>query len=280
MPSNQSKGLIYIQGQKDTIIKTLRRVKTAPGRRKENLFIVEGLDLCTRALHYGANIHSVICTEQFALSTDGQQLCKTLPLSCPIYVSSLGLISKCLEAKPTPHCLALVHRQTYPIDHLLTHECPLILGIDHGDHADNLGMVLRSAEAAAVTGVLLSADTVDPFGRKVVRGSRGGNFHVPISIADNILDAIQHAQSHGVQVITTSANTDQFYHEINYQKPSLVIIGNEHNGISDAVLHASDHCVRIPMLGKINSLNIAVAGSIMLFEAQRQRQWQAASIKG
>ena len=278
MSSDHSKGLIHIQGQKDLIIKTLRRIKTAPGRRKENLFVAEGLDLCKRSIQYGAQLHAIICTPLFARSTEGQELFAILPANCSVYVCSLGLIAKCLEAKPTPHCLALIHRKTYAWSQLLTHACPLFLGVDHGDFADNLGMVLRSAETAGVTGVVLSSSTVDPFGRKVVRGSRGSNFHVPLSIVDDMVDAIQQAQQAGIQVITTSANTQQGYHQVDYRKPSLIIIGNEHKGISSEVIQASDQCVRIPMMGQVNSLNIAVAGSIMLFEAQRQRQWQSASL--
>lgn len=280
MLSDHSRGLIYIQGQKDSVIKTLRRIKTAPGRKKENLFVAEGLDLCKRAIKYGAKLQAVICTEQFAHSDDGQSLIHVLPLECPIYVASLGLIGKCLEAKPTPHCLALIQRETVEWSTLLESSHPLILGVDHGDYADNLGMALRSAETAGVSGVLLSAHTVDPFGRKVVRGSRGSNFHLPLAVADDMIHAIHLAKERGIQVISTSANTQHLYHEVDYCKPSLIIIGNEHVGVSAEVIDASDICVRIPMLGKINSLNIAVAGSIMLFEAQRQRQWQAATRKG
>ena len=136
---------------------------------------------------------------------------------------------------------------------------------------DNLGMLLRSAEAAGVSGVVLAAGTVDPFGRRVVRGSRGAVFTVPISIQRDPAGVIEEARALGLQAVAASANADALYTDIDYTRPTLLAVGNEHTGVSDAVREVSDCVVRIPMLGRINSLNIAAAASVLLYEAVRQR---------
>ena len=123
-----------------------------------------------------------------------------------------------------------------------------------------------------VSGVILSADTTDPFARRVVRGSRGAIFTVPICIYPDAARAIVEARTRGIQVVATSAGADAPYTGVDYTVPTMLIVGSEHFGISDVVRDLADTVVRIPMLGKINSLNISVAASVLLYEALRQRR--------
>jgi len=101
-------------------------------------------------------------------------------------------------------------------------------------------------------------------------------FGLPLALHDSTSDAVTLAQQAGICVVTTSAKADLGYHEVDYTQPTLIIVGNEHHGVNEEVVDRSDRCVRIPMLGHIHSLNIAVAASLMLFEAQRQRGFKVA----
>ena len=103
-------------------------------------------------------------------------------------------------------------------------------------------------------------------------------FCLSLSLTDRSLEAVKKAQAQGIQVITTSAKAEANYTEVDYTKPSLLIVGNEHEGIDEAVVDQSDCCVLMPMLGHIHSLNIAVAASLILYEAQRQRSWLSAKV--
>lgn len=280
------RALIPVSGQKDDVLTALRKVKTAPGRERQGLYVVETAEMCRRALRYGGELEAVVCTPTFAASPEGEELRALLLEVCPIFVASVGLIGKCLEAKPTPDCVGLarvrvsdwaplLERGWRGPDQIVTRE-GLWLGVDEGENADNLGMLLRSAEAAAVSGVLLGNGTVDPFGRRVVRGSRGAVCSLPMAIEDQMVWAVRAARERGVQVVATSANTSSAYEEVDYTRPTLLIVGNEHRGVSAPVLELAHTCVKIPMLGQINSLNISVAGSIALFEAVRQRRARGA----
>lgn len=275
------RALIPVSGQKDEVMTALRKVKTAPGRERQGLYLVETAEMCRRAVRYGGELEAVVCTPTFASSPEGEELRALLVDSCPIYSASIGLIGKCLEAKPTPDCVGLARVRVSEWAPLLERgwgsqgsspAAGLWLGVDEGENADNLGMLLRSAEAAAVSGVLLGNGTVDPFGRRVVRGSRGAVCALPMALEDNMAAAVRAARERGVQVVATSANTTLGYEEVDYTRPTLLIVGNEHRGVSAPILALADTCVKIPMLGQINSLNISVAGSVALFEAVRQRR--------
>lgn len=261
-----------VTGQKDPIVQLLRELVGEDGRRRNARFLVEGEELVRRAFDYGGKVDSLILTERFAASRESEELLNRASLAeADAYSTTEGLLAKILEAKPTPECLAIVERRVTAIADVLATASPLLMMVEHGDNADNLGMLLRSTDAAGVDGAILAADTTDPFSRRVVRGSRGAVFTVPICIQYDAIKAITEAKKAGIQIIATSAQSDVFYTAIDYTKPTMVVVGNEHVGISEAVRTHADTVVRIPMRGKINSLNIAVAASLVLYEAIRQR---------
>jgi len=261
-----------VSGQKDAVIVLLRDLTTEDGRRRAGLFFVEGEELVRRAFDYGGTVHDLIISERF-ISSPGVQDLITLAEAAKVdaHIASEGLLAKVLDAKPTPECLAIVERKVASLSNILAADQALVLMLEHGRNADNLGMLLRSADAAGVSGVVLSADTTDPFARRVVRGSRGAVFTVPISIRNDPLSVIEEAKYAGFQVIASSARADLSYTTVEYTRPTLIVVGNEQTGISDVVRSISDAVVRIPMRGRVNSLNVAVAASVLLYEALRQR---------
>lgn len=261
-----------ITGQKDPVIKLLREIQTEEGRRRNGLFFAEEKEIVRRAFDFGGEPKSFILTEKFAASSEAQALLERAAYACvEAFVATEGLLAKILDAKPTPECVVIIERKVVSLSDVFTGECPLIQMVEHSENADNLGMLLRSTDAAGVTGVVLTADTTDPFSRRVVRGSRGAVFTVPICTCHDSAKAIAEARKQNLQIIATSANSQIAYTEADFTKPTMIIVGNEHTGISDTVRELADVTVRIPMLGKINSLNIAVAASVMLYEAVRQR---------
>lgn len=258
-----------VTGQKCPIIKLLREIGGEDGRGRNNLFFAEGEELVRRAFDYGATLHSIVINERYTI--DDALLAPASTAKIPIYSASDGLLAKVLEAKPVPECLAIVERRIARLADVLAGDFPLVQMVEHCESADNLGMLLRSTDAAGVTGVVLTSDTTDPFSRRVVRGSRGAIFSVPICIHNDSAHAIEEAKAKGLTVIATSSRADVIYTDLDYTKPAMIVVGNEHVGISDTVREHADAVVRIPMFGKINSLNIAVAASLMMYEAVRQR---------
>jgi len=261
-----------VTGQKDPTIKLLRELVSEDGRKHNKLFFAEGEELVRRAFDYGGRVESVLFTDKYTQTPEAQALLeRAIAARVEVYQSTEGLLAKILDAKPTPECLAIAERKVAGLSDIFTDNNPLIQMVESCENADNLGMLLRSTDAAGISGVVLAGDTTDPFSRRVVRGSRGAVFTLPLCIHPSSAKVIDTAHEHGLQVIGTSANTDIPYTSVDFTKPTMIIVGNEHTGISDTVREMADAVVRIPMMGKINSLNIAVAASVVMYEAVRQR---------
>lgn len=276
-----------VGGQRDPTMRLLRELQTEEGRAREGSFVVEGEELTRRAFDYGAEVLGLVLSDRLACTPEGIALAEQAEAAgAAVCAASPGLIGKMLGAQPAPDRAAIVRRRTVPLQAVLIAQSPLLMMVEHGESADNLGMLLRSADAAGVDGAVLTAGTTDPFARKVVRASRGAVFSVPICVCPDASEAIASAREtlrdkrvteHGghssgaVQVVAASARGDLAYTDVDLTGPVMLVVGNEHTGISDAVRTASDAIVRIPMRGRVNSLNIAVAASVLLYEALRQR---------
>ena len=262
----------HINSQKDPLIATLRRLQSIEGRAKENRYFADGETLVTRAFSFGADIESLILTDKFLKSSKSLELAQhAANINIPVFACTSGLLSKIIDAKPSAECVCIIRRKHHTIENVLAHGSFIVM-VENGENADNIGMLLRSTDAAGVDGVIFAGECVDPFGRRVVRGSRGAAYTVPIAECSSSIEVIKKAKELGYQVIATSANTDMFYDCVDYKKRTMLIVGNEHIGISEIVRDSADGVVKIPMFGKVNSLNIAVAASVMMYEIQRQRK--------
>jgi TrmH family RNA methyltransferase len=259
-------------GQRDPRMQILRELQNEAGRRKRDRFTVEEAEIVRRAIDLGAPVETVIFTDAFARTAEGQHLMdKAGAAGLDTCSASAGLIGKMLGSKPTPDCVAIVRRKLVSFSSVLAKPRPLIQMVEHCESADNLGMLLRSTDAAGTHGVVLSADTTDPFSRRAVRGSRGAVFTVPLCIVADAGKAFAAAKRQNIRIVAASANAVTPYNEVDYTGPIMIVVGNEHTGLSTEARESADMVVRIPMLGRIHSLNIAVAASIMLYEAIRQR---------
>jgi TrmH family RNA methyltransferase len=145
----------------------------------------------------------------------------------------------------------------------------LVLVVDRVRNPGNLGTILRSAEAAGASQVILTPATVDVYSPKVVRGAMGAHFHLPIATGvgwSEVAEALQ-----GRQILLAEAKGEKIYYEVDWTKPSALIVGGEAEGASQEAERLATERIVIPMQGKAESLNVAVASGVILFEATRQR---------
>lgn len=259
-------------GQKDPIMRLIRELQTEQGRIREGLFVAEGEELVRRAFDYGAQVVGLVLSDKLANSEQGHLLAKEAERAgAEVCTASPGLIGKMLGSVPPPDRVAIVQRRVVSLESVLNTPRPLFIAVENGENADNLGMLLRSADAAGVDGVILLGTTTDPFAKKAVRASRGAVFGLPICICADTLSVVAAAKDRGVLVAASSARAQTVYTEADLGGPVMLAVGNEHVGISDELRSAADLVLRIPMRGRVNSLNIAVAASILMYEALRQR---------
>jgi RNA methyltransferase, TrmH family len=264
---------IKIESQRDPLVRLLQSLTTPSGRVQQGQYIVEGAELIRRALLWGAEVKALIFTDAIDIDAAEHVAIRQLALTKRLVVHqlSVGLMGKVLGAKPTPPCVAIVTRAVRALDDMLG--SGLLIIADSMENADNMGMFLRSVEAAGADGVVLTGASVEPFNRKTVRGSRGAVFRVPLCIAPDAEAAITALRAAGLMVVATSAQANALAHtDPDYTQRVALLVGNEHVGLDAALVAASSCCVKIPMAGEVSSLNVAVAASVVMYEAVRQRR--------
>lgn len=249
-----------ITSVKNEYIKELCRLNTAAGRRESGLFAVEGPKLCAEVIRSGWQIERCLVTEKESANPILNGLeDKTILIS--------DAVAKKLSSMDTPPGIMMIVRQKeHPLE-----QANFILALDHISDPFNLGAILRSAEAFGVKQVYLSEGSVDLYSPKVLRGAMGSAFRVSVEKGD-LAAFLTKMKENGYQIL--GAGLDQNYQllpDVSFQKPTVMVIGNEANGISPAIISCCDHGVFIPMSGENESLNAAVAASIILWE---QSKWK------
>jgi len=261
-----------IDSQKHQIIKTLRDVQTEKSRAEIGAFHVEGAMVTSRALDYGSGTRFVVCTDRFISSPESERVLQAAEKrGVGVYSVTEGLMSKIVPGKPAPGVVAAVERKLHNPLELLEGENPFLVLIDRCENPDNLGMILRSLDAAGVDGVVITSDSVDPFNRLCVRASRGSVLSLKLSIVADHDGWIKKAQEAGFKAIASSAHGTKAIWEADFTGKSILIVGNEHTGVRQSIREQADSFIYIPMAGKMESLNIAVAAAIIAYEAARQR---------
>lgn len=251
------------QNPKLKLIRALQgRART---RRKENAFIVEGVRLLEEAVAAKWKIRFVLYDR--SLSARGKKLLTTLrTMIHDIEEVDSALLKSISDTENSQGILALLDKSQLPIPNFPD----FLLILDQIRDPGNLGTLLRTAAAAGVDAVILPPGTTDAFAPKVLRSGMGAHFHIPIILAgwDEIKDRVR-----GLTVYLAEMGGDVNYTEANLKDACAIIIGGEADGASQSARDLVTTSIHIPMPGKMESLNAAVAGAILIFEVVRQRNY-------
>ncbi|HCS16000.1 MAG TPA: 23S rRNA (guanosine(2251)-2'-O)-methyltransferase RlmB [Lachnospiraceae bacterium] len=268
-----------ITSENNAKIKELIKLqKNARHRRKEGLFVAEGIKLVQEAAQYG-KLRQVLIRESLwherwkdapeseiakELSVDGNRVgVDTAPDS----------VFDMVADTVTPQgILGMVDMPAYSLKEILALSSGLYLMLDDLRDPGNLGTVIRTAEAVGAAGVIMSRGCVDLFNPKVVRATMGAIFRVPFLYVESLPETIEQMKKKNISVYGTILEESQPYDEPDYTKPSGIVIGNEANGISAPVRESLTGRIHIPMQGSVESLNAAVAAAVVMYEASRQRR--------
>jgi TrmH family RNA methyltransferase len=150
-------------------------------------------------------------------------------------------------------------------------ECPLLIALDRVQDPGNLGTLLRTAEAAGAHGLITLAGTADPFSPKVLRASMGSAFRLPLLTGLSTSDLLTAAATHRLRTFAAAGDATKAYRDLNWTGPTLLLLGNEGRGLAADLLAACEQPVRIPISPAVESLNVATAAAVLLFEAAHQR---------
>ena len=168
--------------------------------------------------------------------------------------------------------LCVVKRPQYSLEQLLQTEAPLLIVLEDLQDPGNLGTIIRTGEGAGVTGVIMNSRTVDIFNPKTIRATMGSVFRVPFIYADDLPEVIQFLHSRGVHTYSAHLEGETYYDDFSFREATAFLIGNEGNGLSEETSSLAEQSLRIPMEGNVESLNAAIAASLLMYEAYRQRR--------
>lgn len=148
---------------------------------------------------------------------------------------------------------------------------PFVLILDQINDVRNFGAIIRTAEISGVDGIIIQNSSSAPVNSDTIKTSAGAIFNIPICKVNHIKDAIYHLQSMNISIISASEKSEKNIYDVDLKVPLAIIMGSEQKGINKSVINLSNESVKLPMYGKIESLNVSVACGIFLFEVVRQR---------
>jgi TrmH family RNA methyltransferase len=255
--------------QNKRIKNVLRLMEKSRVRREQGLFAIEGARELSLALSGGYTFDSVyICPALFA-STDYPEVVEKLdPNIC--YEVSEAVFSRMAYREQSDGIIAIARQKSHNINGLALPDNPFVIVVEAVEKPGNLGAILRTADAAAVDALIVCDLQTDIYNPNVVRSSIGCVFTVPIAIADN-QETLDFLRKRKIRSFAAALQASSFYQESDFSEPSAIVMGTEADGLSDFWLKNADAAIKIPMRGKIDSLNVSVSTAIITFEASRQR---------
>ena len=151
-------------------------------------------------------------------------------------------------------------------------DAPLLVVLENIQDPGNMGTIIRTAEGAGATGIIMSKETVDIYNPKTIRSTMGSLFRMPFVYVDDICGTVRELSNRGIRTYAAHLSGENEYYNEDYAGGTAVLIGNEGNGLTEEITSKADRLVKIPMAGKLESLNAAVSAAIILYEAARQRR--------
>ncbi len=190
----------------------------------------------------------------------------------PYEIVTDGVLKEASDTLTPQGIMAIVKKPVYDLEEIITApDANLVLLEDIRDPG-NLGTILRTAEGAGVTGIILSKSSVDMYNPKVIRSTMGAIYRMPFIYAEDFKDTLIQIKKNNISIYAAHLDAAFAYDEVNYLEKCAVLIGNEANGLSDEIAGMSDQYIKIPMAGSVESLNAAIAAAIMMYEVFRQRR--------
>ncbi len=252
-------------------IKRVARLRTKKSREARGLTLVEGAREVRQALNAGLRFSCAYicregvyhCDEALASELDAKGI-KVFDTGCSVF-------DKICYGDRTEGVLALVEQPELTLDKLKFGAAPLVVVMESVEKPGNLGAVLRTCDGAGVDALLVCDERTDVYNPNVIRASLGAVFSVP-TVSCTSKEAFEFLRAKGVRTFGAVVQATEYYFHKDLSGPCAIVMGSEQDGLSDFWRRSCDEQVRIPMLGKVDSLNVSVSAAVMVYEALRQRK--------
>lgn len=238
----------------------------AKERKKEQVFLVEGTKMFEEADE--TYLREVYVSESY-IKKNG--ICEKLKRTGYETVSD-EVFHKIADTKTPQGILCVMNQYQYTLEKLLEKENPVLVLLEDIQDPGNLGTILRTGEGAGIDGVIMTKDTVDIYNPKTIRATMGSIYRMPFLYVESIKDVIEKLQKAGISVYAAHLDGKEYYDSFDFKKGAAFLIGNEGNGLKKETADLADAYLKIPMEGKVESLNAAIATTLLMYEAYRQRR--------
>lgn len=256
-----------ITSKDNETIKHIKKLKEKKYREEYNEFIIEGIKIIEEAILENAKIKSIIICDdcKTAGNIPNDLMYEIAKLNC-IYVAEK--IFNSITEVMNPQGIMAIIEKTSNQENQIDYKQDKFLILDNIQDPGNMGTILRTADSLNLNQIIVSKGSADIYNPKVVRSTMGAIFRIKVIEAESLPKVIKDMKKHKINVYATDLRTDKSIYDVDYKK-SAIVIGNEANGVSSAVLNEATEKIKIPMIGKTESLNAAVATSVILYEAFR-----------
>ncbi len=261
---NQTEKITSLQNQR---IKNIVKLQKASERRKQKLFVVEGLKEIAHVVQCGYQIHSLFYCPEIAPEGFPKSIAPKVP---QIFEVSAEVFSKIAYRETTGGIMALGYSRFLTFEELKLSKTPLVVVLEHVEKPGNLGAILRTADAAQVDAVIICDPATDLYNPNVIRASIGCVFSTQV-VSCSSEDAMRWLKSKEIRSYAAAIQTNKWYHESDLNQPAALIMGTESEGLSKQWREFSEEIIKIPMMGINDSLNVSTATAILIYEAMRQR---------
>ncbi len=248
-------------------IKSLIALEKPRERKRQQLFVIEGKKEITMALEAGYRIGNLFYCEELISENE----LKALNLSDKFLIRvSKPVFDKIAVRENSGGIIAVAEMKTHRLEELKLSDNPLLLVLERVEKPGNLGAILRTADAAGVDAVISCDPQTDFYNPNVIRSSLGCVFTKQTASA-NSEETIGWLKKKNIRIFCTWLEASKPYTDVDYTKPSAIVMGAEATGLSELWTKNADTNIIIPMQGRIDSMNVSVAAAVVVFEAQRQR---------
>ena len=258
---------------KNPLVKQLRSLgESTKARKEQSLFLIEGTHAITEAIATAYPLSIVCCTEKWIdlhshIFKQIEELEESADSVERIEVVSEEVLQAIATTQNPDGVIAAAPLPSKQTANIKT----LGLALETIQDPGNMGAMIRSAVAVGIDGILVSPDTVDLTSPKIIRATAGQWFRCPLQTT-NLSDRIRSLQAQGIKAISTLADAPKTYWDYDFKQPTLILLGNEGNGLSEELIELADEAVSIPQSANVESLNVSICAALLLYEAKRQRR--------
>ncbi len=238
----------------------------AKERRKEQAFVVEGSKMFEEADE--KYIREVYVSESYIEKNGISDKLQRVGFE----TVSDEVFKKISDTKAPQGILCVMNQYKYTLEDLLNKDNPVLVLLEDIQDPGNLGTILRTGEGAGIDGVIMTKDTVDIYNPKTIRATMGSIYRMPFLYVDSLQEVIGKLQEKGILVYAAHLKGNEYYDNFDFKKGTAFLIGNEGNGLKKETADLADAYLKIPMEGKVESLNAAIATSLLMYETYRQRR--------